>query len=89
MLYGREPRLPIDVTLLSANIAANQSKKEVFAVIITNLEVSREIAAIIELKYKEKMKDYYDKSSKPVEYEVGDCVYVYIPHLSKQAKCRK
>lgn len=35
------------------------------------------------------MKKEYDNSIVPVSFEVGDCVYLYVPQLSSKSNCRK
>ena len=78
LLYGREPRLPMDVSLLppkdlSASIAEHRAR------VVEYLETAQELArANIQ-----RMKLLYDQSSNFPEYDLGQQVWVYSPKTKR------
>lgn len=82
LLYGQEMRLPTedDLTMktdVSEDIQLELDKliqklRQVRKTAIHNTEISRD-----------KNKKYYDKKSKPINYKVGDYVYLHDPNLKK------
>lgn len=73
MLYGREPRLPMDVSLLPpAKVSA--STEEHLARIVQNIEEIDELVKINTQRAQQKMKDYCNDRSVPVAYDLGDRV---------------
>ena len=83
LLYGREPRLPIDVSLLmpSANLSASVSVHR--ARIVQNLEDAKRIIQSNTQLAQQRMKEQYDKSAGPVPFEIGMKVWVYTPKSRK------
>ena len=82
MLYGREPRLPLDITLmppknLSPSVATHHER------IITNLQRAQAIAHENTQRAQQAMKSQYDKNAKEPNFEIGDSVWVYTPQLKK------
>eukprot|EP00795_Rhopilema_esculentum_P013630 gene13630-biopygen3615 len=83
LLYGREPRLPVDAALLSPSAHLSSSVAEHRARILTNLENAQRIVSSKTQLAQQKMKEYYDRSSKPVLYDIGDKVWVFTPKNKK------
>ena len=84
LLYGREPRLPIDVALLlpaSANLSCSVAEHR--ARIVSNLENAQRIIASNTQLAQQQMKAQYDKTSASVPYNVGSRVWVYTPKARK------
>ena len=83
LLYGREPRLPIDVSLLmpSDNLSASVSVHR--ARIVQNLEDAQRIIQSNTQLAQQRMKDQYDKTAAPVPFEIGTKVWVYTPKSRK------
>ena len=83
LLYGREPRLPIDAALLLPTSNLSPSVAEHRARIVQNLEdAQRTIRSNTQLA-QQRMKLQYDKHSAPVHYEVGSKVWVFTPKTKK------
>jgi len=82
-MYGREPRLPINVSLLmpSDNLSASVSVHR--ARIVKNLEDAQRIIQSNTQLAQQRMKDKYDKTAAPVPFEIGTKVWVYTPKLRK------
>lgn len=51
--------------------------------LVSQLEVFRNISKIQAEENQAKMKDRYDERAQDVEYQVGDTVWVYVPQLQK------
>ncbi len=83
LLYGREARLPLDVTLLSKCNYPDRSLREHIQGLVSQLEIVREISKQHTERNQSKMKERYDMRTKDVPYEVGDLVWVYIPALQQ------
>ena len=82
MLYGREPRLPMDVSFLpprelSALIAEHCAR------VVENIEIAHRIAKENIQRAQQRMKDYHDLHAVPVKYHVGEQVWVYTPRSRK------
>ena len=84
LLYGREPRLPVDATLLlpssshlSSSVAAHRAR------IVQNLENAQHIISTNTQLAQQKMKEHYDRTSKPVPFDIGCKVWVYTPKSKK------
>ena len=82
MLYGREPRLPMDVSFLpprdiSASIAEHRAR------VVENIEIAHRIAKENIQRAQQRMKDYHDLHAVPVKYQVGEQVWVYTPRNRK------
>ncbi|XP_072041155.1 uncharacterized protein [Amphiura filiformis] len=83
LLYGREARLPIDVTLLKECQYPDKTLRDHIHVLISQLEVFRAVSKSHAEEHQANMKDRYDERSHEVEYQIGDTVWIYIPALQK------
>ena len=83
LLYGREPRLPIDVALLLPTSNLLPSVAEHRARIVQRLEEAQKIISSNTQLAQQRMKLQYDKTSAPVHYEIGSKVWVYTPKTKK------
>ena len=83
LLYGREPRLPVDAALLSPSAHLSSSVAEHRARILTNLENAQHIVSSKTQLAQQKMKEYCDRNSQPVVYDIGDKVWVFTPKSKK------
>lgn len=84
VLYGREPRLPIDVKLLpkeSEDLWSSvfEHRKR----IVEKVELAQNIAKENIQRSQQKMKEYYDQKAKMPTFEVGQRVWVYTPKTKK------
>ena len=87
LLYGRDPRLPIDVELLprqdpSPSVLDHRER------ILRQVTFAQACAQENIQRAQAKMKKHYDKKSKPVPYRVGDQVWIFSP-FSKKGLTRK
>ncbi len=84
VLYGREPRLPIDVKLLP-DVSEDLSKSviEHRKRVVEKVELAQSIAKENIQRSQQKMKDYYDQKSKMPDFEVGQRVWVFTPKTKK------
>ena len=78
LLYGRQPRLPMDVSMLpprevSASIAEHRAR------VVENIEIAHRIAKENIQRAQQRMKDYHDVHAVPIRHQVGDSVWVYMP----------
>ena len=83
LLYGREARLPIDVTLLKECHYPDKTLREHIHVLVSQLEVFRAVSKSHAETNQANMKERYDERSQEVQYQVGDTVWIYIPALQK------
>ena len=83
LLYGREPRLPIDATLILPDLNVSSSVSQLRAEIVKNLEEAQHIALSNTQLAQQKMKVYYDQKSAPAPYDIGSQVWVYTPKKRK------
>ena len=70
LLYGREPRLPLDVTLLLPDSNVSSSVAELRARIVSNLEESQKIIESNTQLAQQRMKLQYDKHTAPVPFDI-------------------
>lgn len=82
LLYGREPRLPMDVSLLapsdlSPSIAAQRAR------IVQHIEEAQELARTNIQSAQQRMKLHYDQTATTHEFELGQKVWVYTPKTRK------
>ena len=78
VLYGREPRFPIDVKFLppvadDVTTSVLEHRKR----IVERVEMAQNLARDNIQRSQQKMKEYYDRNSKPPVFEVGQRVWVY------------
>ena len=83
LLYGREPRLPIDASLLASPDHLSSSVSELRSRVIENLENAKRIVDSNTQLAQQRMKCQYDKTSSPVTYDIGSRVWVYTPKSRK------
>lgn len=83
LLYGREPRLPIDTALLLPSTDLSTSVTEHRARIVRNLADAQQIIASNTQLAQQRMKEQYDKTSRPVRFDIGSRVWVYTPKQRK------
>ena len=83
LLYGREARLPIDVTLLAQCKYPDKTLREHIHSLISQLEIFRDISKRHAERNQAKMKERYDDRAQNVPYQVGDSVWIYIPALQQ------
>ena len=84
VLYGREPRLPIDVKYLPP--AADDLSTSVLDYrkrIVEKVELAQNLARENLQRAQQKIKDYYDQKTKEPVFEVGQRVWVYTPRTRK------
>ena len=82
LLYGRQPRLPMDVSMLpprevSASIAEHRAR------VVENIEIAHRIAKENIQRAQQRMKDYHDVHAVPIRHQIGDSVWVYTPRNRK------
>ena len=82
LLYGREPRLPVDVSLLPPSQVSN-SVREHRARIVQTIEEAHAIARENTQRTQQNMKDRYDRSARDPKFMLGDRVWVYTPKTQK------
>lgn len=83
LLYGREARLPLDVTLLRRCEYPEKSLRDHMHELIGQLEVFRAVSKTHAERNQSAMKTRYDDRAQEVDYQVGDTVWIYIPQLQK------
>ena len=82
LLYGREARLPIDVTLNNETGPA-LSFNEHLDRIKSNLQMSQAIAKQNMEVCQQKMKKHYDRNAKDSIFKAGDLVWLHQPKVKK------
>ena len=82
LLYGREPRLPPDVSLLPAT-QLSASVNEHRARIVSQIETAQSIARSNIARAQQLMKLQYDKNSADAPFEVGQRVWIYTPKVKR------
>ena len=82
LMHGRDPRLPIDVSLLKAQ--ETYSNTDDYRGVIANsfLEAIKLPHDNIELA-QQRQKTQYDKTAKEVSYDIGQKVWLYTPNNRK------
>ena len=79
LLYGRALRLPLDTSLLISASNLSSSVEELRFRVVENLERAQRIIKSNTQLAQQRMKFQYDKTSRPVRYEIGSKVWVYTP----------
>ena len=82
LLYGREPRLPIDVSLLPPK-GLSPSVLEHRARIVRNISEGQIVAQDNVVKAQQAMKHYHDLRAKEPSFLEGDRVWVFSPAVPK------
>jgi len=82
LMYGRDPRLPIDATLLEAQ--ETYENTDDYRRIITDgfLDARKLTKDNIELA-QQRQKTQYDKTAKDISYDIGQRVWLYTPNKRK------
>ena len=84
LLYGREPRLPIDVNLLPSNVDhLSTSIAEHRARFVSQLEEAQRLAKHNTERTQQQMKERYDLKAAPAQYQIGQRVWVFTPKTRK------
>ena len=82
LMYGRDPRLPIDASLLEAQ-ETYQDTNDYRSVLADRFLEARKLAHDnIELA-QQRQKEYYDQKARDVSYNVGERVWLYTPNKKK------
>ena len=82
LLYGREPRLPVHVSLLPPRNESSSITKHC-ARIVQTLEEAHAIARENIQRAQQKMKEIYDRSARDPKFMIGDKVWIYTPKTKK------
>ena len=82
LMYCRDPRLPIDATLLKAQEAYENTDDYRHVITDRFIEARKLTSDNIELA-QQRQKAQYDKRAKEVTYEVGQRVWLYTPNKKK------
>ena len=83
-LYGREPRLPVDVKFLPP--AADDLSTSVLdhrKRVVEKVELAQNLARENIQRSQQKMKEYYDRNTSQPLFEIGQRVWVYTPKTKK------
>ena len=83
LLYGREARLPLDVTLNPKPDYHDKTLRDYMYNLVSKLEVFRDVSKRHAEENQAKMKERYDENTKEIEYQVGDLVWIYFPVSQK------
>ncbi|XP_038052676.1 uncharacterized protein LOC119735953 [Patiria miniata] len=83
LLYGREARLPLDVTLLTNSNYPEKTLREHMHHLVSQLEVFRDVSKRHAELNQAKMKERFDEKAQKVPYQIGDTVWIYIPAFQK------
>ena len=82
LLYGREPLLPMDVSLLPpadpASLIAEHRRQ-----LVKQIELAQQIAKENIMRTQQKMKAYYDKRASEPDFVEGQKVWVFTPKTKK------
>ena len=82
LMYGRDPRLPIDASLLKAQ-ETYQDTDDYRSVLADRFLQARKLAHDnIELA-QQRQKEYYDRKAKEISYNIGERVWLYTPNKRK------
>lgn len=75
LVYGREARLPIDVSL-----GVNEDRNETVTEMLERIQKTRQHAVESIAREQEKQKKRFDKTHREVEYKIGEEVLLYTPY---------
>lgn len=78
IIYGREPRLPIE-QMLTVPRDLSKSVQEHIERVMTKVRQYQTIANENAAKHHAKMKERHDKTANNVDFNVGDLVWLYVP----------
>ena len=81
-LYGRNPRLSCDVSLLKTTDVSS-SIRDHRARIIQHIKEVQRLAQINIQRAQQQIKDYYDRDATSTAYAIGDKVWVYTPKTKR------
>ena len=77
-LYGREPRLLVDVSVTSCRRPLDFSKRTV-----EKVELAQNLAHENIQRSQQKIKEYYDRNARQPLFEIGQRVWIYTPKTKK------
>jgi transposase InsO family protein len=77
LMFGREPLMPLDTVLPTADLPDDPSLAEYFHRLIT----CRQIAKDNLLEKQRQMKERYDKSSNPPDFAPGDLIWLFVNQI--------
>ena len=80
MVFGKEMKLPVDVALIPKKHVGRNNRKQL-ADILENLELARLIATKNMEKSQAKYKEYYDRSAREPDFDLGQRVWLYVPKI--------
>jgi len=80
MLFGKEMPLPIDTSLIPEQLITQAPEKYIDQ-LINRVKIIHEIAKTNLEKSQEKSKQYYDKTTKPPKFQVGDRVLLKVEQV--------
>ena len=83
LIFGRDPVFPQDLMVslreLNSRTITAANINEYKATLVKNLASAYEKLNKYKESTQEKYKNYYDKTHKPIKFEIGDMVMVFIP----------
>ena len=79
LLYGRDPRLPTDSAVYPEKARRLVNLKEYGTELAGRMTEAWELARQCIRKAQKRQKDYYDKTVKPPNFQVGDRVFLFKP----------
>ena len=79
LLFGQEMRTPIDITVNPNFTEVTPNFRSDIKSFIENVKMSREIARENIERHHEYSKKYYDHKTKPINYKIGDYVWLFEP----------
>jgi len=79
LLYGREARLPLEVTLMAKTEYPEKTVREHIHHLVSQLEVFRTVSKQHAKLNQANMKERYDERAVDVQFQVGDTVWLFIP----------
>ena len=82
LLYGRDPRLPIDVSLLKVQ-EVFQDTNDYRGILAQRLLEARKLTHDNIQLAQQRQKEQYDKTAKEVSYKIGQQVWLYTPNNRK------
>ena len=88
LLYGRDPRLPVDAALSPPTTRTQVNLKEYGVELVSKFSGAWEVARACIKKSQKKQKNYYDRKARTPGFSVGDRVFLFKP-AEKSGEKRK
>ena len=88
LMLGRAPRCPLSISLPDVPDVPGIVNKDYIKNLVTGLSHAHNIAQKNMAHHKQKMKEQYDRKAYPVDFEVGQRVWIYFPTV-KVGKIKK